>query len=211
MAKDPAVLFYTSDFITGTLTMNDEQRGKYIILLCLQHQQGLLCDDDMKNICKTYDAKIYAKFIKTEDGFYYNERMKIETDKRKKYSESRSNNRKQISKSYDKHMENEDVNEDIVKIDYEFIINLYHNLCPKMAKVVKLTDKRKGFVNARIAEFGIDKITEALRKSGQSDFLNGQNDRAWKADFEWIMRPENFVKILECKYDNKITSLKVAM
>lgn len=28
MAKDPAVLFYTADFITGTLTMTDEQRGK---------------------------------------------------------------------------------------------------------------------------------------------------------------------------------------
>ena len=42
MSKDPAILFYTGDFITGTLTMTDDQRGKYILLLCLQHQKGRL-------------------------------------------------------------------------------------------------------------------------------------------------------------------------
>jgi hypothetical protein len=107
MSKDPAVLFYTSDFISGTLTMSDEQRGKYIILLCLQHQQGLLSYEDMINICKTYDAKIFAKFIKTAEGLFYNERMKIESERRKKYSESRSKNRTNICESYDKHMETE--------------------------------------------------------------------------------------------------------
>ena len=114
MSKDPAVLFYTSDFITGTLTMTDSQRGKYIILLCLQHQQGYLTQEDMMNICKTYDEKIFSKFTKDNLGYWYNERMKFESDKRKKYSESRSKNRN-ISKTYDKHMENE--NEDIIKLD----------------------------------------------------------------------------------------------
>ena len=94
--------------------MTDSQRGKYIMLLCLQHQQGLLSEEDMLNICKTYDKKIFSKFIKTEQGLYYNERMKIEAEKRKKYSDSRRSNRTNISKSYDKHMENE--NEDIIKI-----------------------------------------------------------------------------------------------
>ena len=32
MSKDPAVLFYTSDFLTGTMTMNDSQVGQYIRL-----------------------------------------------------------------------------------------------------------------------------------------------------------------------------------
>jgi len=69
-----------------------------------------------------------------------------------------------------------------------------------MPKVEKLTDKRKGYVNARYAEYGIEKITTVLRIAGSSDFLNGKNDRVWKADFEWLMRPENFVKVLEGKY-----------
>ena len=110
MSKDPAVLFYTSDFITGTLTMTDSQRGKYILLLCLQHQQGFLTQEDMMNICKTYDEKIFSKFTKDNLGYWHNERMKFESEKRKKYSESRSKNRI-ISKTYDKHMENENENE----------------------------------------------------------------------------------------------------
>lgn len=112
MGKDPAVLFYTSDFITGTVTMSNEQRGKYIILLCLQHQQGNLYKEDMLNICKTYDKKIFDKFKKTSKGLYYNERMKNESERRRKYSESRSKNRKKTCKTYDKHMETE--TEDVI-------------------------------------------------------------------------------------------------
>ena len=118
MAKDPAVLFYTSDFISGTMLMSDEQRGKYIMLLCLQHQQGGLSEEDMLNICKTYDKKIFNKFIKKDDGLYYNERMKIESERRKAYSESRRKNRK-TSKTHDtsyvKHMETENKNENKTK------------------------------------------------------------------------------------------------
>ena len=116
MAKDPAVLFYTSDFISGTITMSDEQRGKYILLLCLQHQKGFLTENDMKKICNTYDEDIYAKFEKRGDK-YVNLRMDLEAEKRRNYCKSRGNNRKGskkhnkiISKSYENHMENEDVN-----------------------------------------------------------------------------------------------------
>ena len=105
MAKDPAVLLYTSDFLTGTFTMNYEQRGKYITLLCLQHQQGFLTEEDLKNVLEDTDVKIFSKFEKLSDGYFYNLRLKNETERRKNYSESRKKNR--LSKSYVKHMETE--------------------------------------------------------------------------------------------------------
>jgi len=115
MGKDPAVLFYTNDFLSRTFTMSDEQVGKYIRLLCIQHQQGFLTEQDMLNICKTYDVAIYGKFIKDGDTFY-NKRMKDEAIKRANYSESRRNNRKttkddKICETYVPHME--DVNENV--------------------------------------------------------------------------------------------------
>jgi len=111
MAKDPAFLFYTSDFLTGTLTMTDEQVGKYIRLLCLQHQKGELTEKDMLFICKSHDEDIFSKF-KNIDGKYYNERLREESIKRIKYSESRRNNKlkKNISSTYVQHMENENEN-----------------------------------------------------------------------------------------------------
>jgi hypothetical protein len=120
MAKDPAVLFYTQDFITGTLLMTDEQRGKYILLLCLQHQKGSLSEPDMFKICKTYDEGIWAKFIK-EGNNYFNKRMREETERRQNYCKSRRKNRiSGKNKFYEKlgsdethmtpHMEDEDGN-----------------------------------------------------------------------------------------------------
>jgi hypothetical protein len=95
MSKDPAVLFYTSDFLSGTFTMTDEQVGKYIRLLCLQHQKGRLTEKDMLSICKAYDNEIWEKFDQV-DGFFLNDRMYNESIRRSKFTESRRNNAKSV-------------------------------------------------------------------------------------------------------------------
>ena len=94
--KDPAFLFYSSDFLSGTMLMSDEEIGQYIKLLCLQHQKGHLKEKDILNICKVYNEDIFSKFIKDEEGNYYNERLEYEANKRKAYSESRRNNRNKV-------------------------------------------------------------------------------------------------------------------
>lgn len=115
MAKDPAFLFYSQDFLTGTMFFTDEQVGKYIRLLIMQHQTGHLSKEDMIKICKTYDKDVFKKFILDSDGLYYNERLENEVLRRKAYSKSRSDNRKNtkaennISLSYDIHMETETI------------------------------------------------------------------------------------------------------
>lgn len=124
--KDPAVLFYTSDFLSGVTFLSMEQRGQYITLLCTQHQHGSIPENHMILICGSLDSPVIKKFEKDIDGTYYNARMREETEKRKKYSESRSNNKKGktktdkdriISKSYDNHMGNENINENIINKD----------------------------------------------------------------------------------------------
>ena len=92
MAKDPAVLFYTQDFLVGTMTMSYEQKGKYITLLCLQHQKGKLTLKDLQAILTDEDYEVAEKFIKDTDGFYYNEKLRYEAERRKSYSESRRRN-----------------------------------------------------------------------------------------------------------------------
>lgn len=127
--KDPAFLFYSSDFLTGTMFMTDSQLGKYIKILCTQHQKGHLSEKDMLKICKRYDKDIFEKFVKDNDGKYYNIRLESEIAKRKDYSKSRSDNRKNktneknICFSYVKHMENENENININDINIEEYIN----------------------------------------------------------------------------------------
>lgn len=118
MAKDPAFLFYPGDFNTGTQFFTDDQVGKYMRLLMAQHQHGHLTEDQVIFICKSYDNHIMSKFVKDSKGLWYNERLETEVIKRKNYTESRSKNKegktksKIISKSYDPHMENKNINED---------------------------------------------------------------------------------------------------
>lgn len=129
MSKDPAVLFYTSDFLTGTLFFTMEQKGQYITLLCIQHQHGSIPENHMISICGSFDNPVISKFTKDDQGNYYNERMKIEAEKRKSFCLSRSNNKsgrpkknkksnhtKIICKSYDNHMENENENNNKYKV-----------------------------------------------------------------------------------------------
>ena len=156
MAKDPAVLFYTSDFLSGTFTMDNEQVGKYIRLLCLQHQKGKLSEKDMLSICKAYDNEIWDKF-KVEDGLYYNERMFNETIRRQKFSESRRNNAKSLKKestseAYAEHMETETENRTItinenINIDFEWFWNEYDKKVVDKQKLKKkwnkLTDEER--------------------------------------------------------------------
>lgn len=123
--KDPAFLFYTSDFLTGTMFFTDEQVGKYMRLLCAQHQHGHLTDEHMLKICGAKDEMIWSKFEQLDDGKYHNKRLHEEIEKRSKYCKSRRENRlsalkskkktkrhmSDTSKSYVRHMENE--NEDV--------------------------------------------------------------------------------------------------
>jgi len=204
MSKDPAFLFYTQDFYTGTIFFTDEQVGKYIRLLCLQHQTGHLEEKHMINICKTYDKDIFSKFIRDEKGLYYNERLDKEINRRVQYCESRRKN-KLSEKTYVEHMETETETETIIDtvINYNGVVENFHLYCDRMSKVSKLSDQRKKHISARYKEFDYDKIIEVIKKAGKSDFLCGINDKAWKADFDWIFNPTNFLKIMEGKYDNK--------
>lgn len=88
MAKDPAVLFYAGDFFMGTVSMTDEQVGRYIRALCLQHNEHLK-DSKFKEIVHN-DPELIEKFDKDEKGLWYNKRWEFEKDRRQKYLDSRN-------------------------------------------------------------------------------------------------------------------------
>lgn len=124
MGKDPAVLFYTADFLVGTETFTFADKGRYIHLLCVQHQTGHMSTEYVLKITDSPSSPVWGKFIKDQDGLWFNERMDEEKEKRVNYSNSRREN---VSKRYQStyegtyegamklHMENENENEDVNK------------------------------------------------------------------------------------------------
>ena len=138
MSKDPAFLFYSSDFLNGVSDLTMEERGQYITLLCLQHQKDELTEKTIRLSLGSVSVDVLAKFEKLENGNYKNKRLIIEIEKRVNFTESRRNNGakggrpKKESKplGYPKENlmenenenENEDVNKVEVKIDFKSIL-----------------------------------------------------------------------------------------
>lgn len=96
-SKDPAFLFYSSDFLTGTMFMSHDQVGRYIRLLCAQHQRGRLSREEMLAIAGEEDPQIFEKFLTDETGRYYNERLESEMIRRRTHSEKQ---RARVSKRW---------------------------------------------------------------------------------------------------------------
>ena len=134
MSKDPAFLFYHQDFFTGVSDMTNEEIGAYIKCMCVQASKGGITEKHMLIICNSYEVHnvVKNKFtFNSEIQLFENTRLKNELEKRKKYSESRSNNRKKVKttastddnicKTYEKHMENEDEIENIDSNNNNFL------------------------------------------------------------------------------------------
>lgn len=197
MAKDPAFLFYPGDFNTGTQFFTDEQVGKYMRLLMAQHQHGHLNDNHIIHICKTYDKDVMAKFKKDKDGLWYNERLENEVIKRKEYSNSRSKNRsnkKDISKTYVKHMENRNENEDIL----DTVFN---------SSIAKILNKKYEAGPERGMEAigqDVDALILQMKKQGLSNDQILNQAKSMKAYYdlkEWPM-PTNYIKLVMALTEN---------
>lgn len=83
------------------------------------------------------------------------------------------------------------------------VMDYFNANCKGLTKVKVLTDKRKRAVFARYREHGREAIFEMMRKASASKFLNGQGKHSFVATFDWLFRPENFIKTLEGNYDER--------
>ncbi len=61
--------------------------------------------------------------------------------------------------------------------------------------------KRFDMLRARVRSYGIDKILEAIENIKKSSFLCGSGQKGWFITFDWFMRPNNFIKVLEGNYE----------
>ena len=97
--KDPAVLFYPSDFMMEISYMTNEEAGKYIRVLCNIFFHGHLSIDKLKRICGEELETILDMLSRDDKGLYYHERMEYEMLKRQQFCESRSKNASSKSKN----------------------------------------------------------------------------------------------------------------
>ena len=189
--KDPAFLFYTADFITGTMFMNNEQLGIYVKLLCAQHQHGGLINKVAFNSLVGDHEIIRTKFIETDDGFY-NERLMIEINKRSVKSSNLSANAKQMwenkkqlqSKSkaiaLHGHMPTEDVN-----INVNEVINGDTDSNKKSKKKFTKPNPEQVTEYAKSINFNLDGQLYCDRNDAGGWMVGKNKMRDWKASVRY--------------------------
>ncbi len=109
--KDPAMLFYPSDFMMEISYMTNEEAGKYIRVLCNIFFHGRLSIDKIKRICGEEFETILDMLSRDDKGCYYHERMEYEMLKRQQFCESRSKNASAKSKKEDSEVKTSDTEE----------------------------------------------------------------------------------------------------
>ena len=128
-------------------------------------------------------------------------------NRRKKQKLLAEKSKKSSDKSLDPSVDVATLEEDIDKerdIDIDIDINTkvfiekWNSL--GLNKLINIKNKRLKSLKARVKEYGIEKVMEAIDNINQSDFLKGKNDRGWQIDFDWLIKPNNFIKVLENKY-----------
>lgn len=87
------------------------------------------------------------------------------------------------------------------KINLEEIVDIFNLTCVDLSRASKLTEERENLVLKILKDYTLEDIGVVFKNVADSDYLCGKKVE-WKADFDWIFAPKNFIKILEGKYKN---------
>jgi len=73
-----------------------------------------------------------------------------------------------------------------------------------LPKCIDVNSRRASSAKTRLSEkFFRDNWRAGIEKLRVSKFCNGLNDRGWRADIDWFLKPDTISKIIEGKYDEK--------
>lgn len=112
-----------------------------------------------------------------------------------------TNSTKYLNKLNTEYISNNDCDDEGWK---QIIINEWNSLddnIPKLQALNPSTNRYK-LIQARINQYGLEKVVDAIKSIDQSDFLKGYKTD-FRVTFDWFIKPNNFVKVMEGNYIDK--------
>jgi hypothetical protein len=83
------------------------------------------------------------------------------------------------------------------------LFNLWNQII-KEPRATVMNNSREAKCRLRLKERSLDEWRVVLEKLKASAFCTGDNNRGWRADFDWIISNDtNALKVIEGKFDNK--------
>jgi hypothetical protein len=89
-------------------------------------------------------------------------------------------------------------------IPYEKIVQEFNDICISMPRVQKISKQRKIAIKSRWREYGsVDIFSKVFKMAESSNFLSGRDGKWCSCSFDWIMKSQNFIKVMEGNYRNR--------
>lgn len=93
-----------------------------------------------------------------------------------------------------------------LKTKIQLVVDEWNKLNIANIRVMSANSNRYKLLVARLQQYGVDSVIEAVRRIAKSKFLMYGSDK-WRMDFEWFVKPNNFIKVFEGKYDDNDTGI----
>lgn len=205
---------HVDKFIADTVHLSDDEIGKYFRFLCYAWKLQAKLPNDLKRInqiaknpnIKKTQYLLDTYFDKTEEG-YINSAQCHEWNHVQNVSEKNSKNanlRWDNKKVMPTDMPNNASIEYRVKsIEYNNIIDKWNKIIPT-SHIKVFNEQRKRLFKSRFKSFfneSYEEWEQFLQRISKIPFLWGNNDRGWKADFNWVLNETNYAKIIEGNYE----------
>lgn len=120
------------------------------------------------------------------------------------------NTEKEIEKDTRGKRQEEDIEADVIAPngavcrtgDVRRVVEAWNSLGINPIMKITGSSTRGGMLRARISEYGVDAVVNAIAQINDSSFLKGQNKSGWTVSFDWFVRPNNFLKVMEGRYSD---------
>jgi hypothetical protein len=186
------------------------KRGSFVSSLAKLSEETNLSVREIRTAIKYLEStgevtsKKYNKFsVFTVNNYCSYQSSDTQSDKQPTSNRQASDNNRRREERKKEYI---DTNVSIKQHSIQSIIDAWNQLEPygiKMIYRINQGSKRCTSLIALLEQFGEEKVIQAVDKVKQSDFLQGKTDTRFSLNFDWFINPNNFVKVLEGKYDER--------
>ncbi len=81
------------------------------------------------------------------------------------------------------------------------LVSIWNRNRGKLPEVTRVNSARLSKIKKRYRDFTEPEWTEIVQRIAKNEFCLGGGEQGWRATFDWLLRPETGVNVLEGKYD----------
>ena len=181
--------------------LTDMQLGELMRAVFAYASDGTMLSEDADQAVRVAFAFLKADVDAERDS--YKRRCERNKENARKRWAKRNKSKSAHKTSTPKDVASPVLQEKTATVDYEKLVAYWNRRVDEtkssMAKVLNITPYRKKLIEERLAEYNNDNkaLQKVLDKALADPYLNGKNPSKWVADFNWLLKPENFSRLVE--------------